>query len=102
MPEITHKMIDDVGRALIERGLIVAAGYEGYKLMCPHAMRSHPVYAEAEQRAFFAGAQHLFASIMNQGLDEGTEPTDADLRRMDNIANELKVFERELEKRSTH
>lgn len=98
MPELTKKMVDDAGRELMNRGLIVAAGYEGYKLMFPHAMRSHPVYGEAERRAFFAGAQHLFASIMNSGLDEGTEPTEADMARMDNIARELKEFERVMER----
>lgn len=97
MAQITQKMIDAVGRELIERGLIIAAGWEGYRLL-----KSPIALSERERQAFFAGAQHLFASIMNQGLDEGTEPTDADLRRMDNIASELKAFERELEKRSTH
>jgi hypothetical protein len=46
--------------------------------------------------AFMAGAQHLFASIM-AFLDPGTEETDADLRRMGLIADELEAFGKELE-----
>lgn len=94
MAELTKKMVDGVGRALIEKGLIVAAGWEGYKLM----FKVHPMREVEESRAFFLGAQHLFASIMTCGLDEGAEPTDADLKRMDNIAAELKAFEKLLER----
>ncbi len=94
MPTITQKMIDDVGRELMNRGLIIAAGWEGYKLLkAPIAL------SERQREAFFAGAQHLFASIMNSGLDESTpDATDADLKRIDNIARELKEFECTLEK----
>lgn len=41
--------------------------------------------------AFFAGAQALFASIMTL-LDPGEEPTDSDLRKIDEIDRELKTF----------
>ena len=43
------------------------------------------------RKSFFAGAQHLWASIQG-GLDPGSEPTDADLRRMSNIDEELRGF----------
>lgn len=94
MAELTQKMVDDAGRKLMERGLIVAAGWAGYQLM----FKVDAYHHESERRAFFAGAQHLFASIMNSGLDEGAEPTEADLKRMNNIARELKEFERVLER----
>ncbi len=41
--------------------------------------------------AYFFGAQHLFSSIMGV-LDEGTEPTEDDLRRLDLINTELAAF----------
>jgi hypothetical protein len=47
---------------------------------------------------FFAGAQHLFGSIMGI-MDPGEEPTDADLRRMDQIDVELKTFIAEFKKK---
>jgi len=78
-------------REFADKTLIVKAGWVGYRTM-------FGIDGEAvdEHRAFYAGAQHLFASIMTV-LDEGAEPTDADLRRMDNIAAELKAFETVLE-----
>jgi hypothetical protein len=48
--------------------------------------------------AFMAGAQHLFASIIGM-LDAGQEPTDADLRRMSLIDEELARFRAEMELR---
>jgi hypothetical protein len=90
---LTKQMVDDFGREFIERGKLVEAGYAGYKIMFP----ALNIRSDEARRAFFAGAQHLFSSIMNFGLDEGTEPTESDLRRMDAIARELKAFEPVLE-----
>jgi hypothetical protein len=45
---------------------------------------------------FFAGAQHLFSSIVTI-LDPGEEPTDADIHKMDLIDRELQKFAREFE-----
>jgi hypothetical protein len=42
-------------------------------------------------QAFFAGAQHLFSSIMTM-LDPNSEPTERDLRRMNSIDKELQSF----------
>jgi hypothetical protein len=41
--------------------------------------------------AFFAGAQHLFGTIMTV-LEPGDEPTPKDLQRMDLIHLELDAF----------
>jgi hypothetical protein len=43
------------------------------------------------RQAFFAGAQHLFSSIMTI-LEPDAEPTDKDLERMDLIDKELRAF----------
>lgn len=43
------------------------------------------------RRAFYAGAQALYHSIMC-GLDPGGEPTDADMERMQGIHDELHEF----------
>lgn len=43
------------------------------------------------RKAFFAGAQHLFASIANL-LDDEREPTDDDVRRMEMIHVELEAW----------
>jgi len=46
--------------------------------------------------AFFAGAQHLFASLMTV-LEAGDDPTNNDMRRVDLIAKELDDFISQLE-----
>jgi hypothetical protein len=43
------------------------------------------------RRAFYAGAQSLLAIIVKM-LDPGTDPTEADLRKMGEIDQELKDF----------
>lgn len=99
MAEITKALVDAVGRELIERGLIIQAGWAGYKLAFPPTSEAGD---ERERRAFAAGAAHLFASIMNSGLDEGVEPTEADMRRMSNIAAEVKAIEDEMVRLTSH
>lgn len=49
------------------------------------------VQLDEMRKAFFAGAQHLFASIMGI-LEPGAEPTEKDLVRMDHIDKELREF----------
>ena len=82
--------IDKLTRQLADEGKLIEAGWV--------ALRATSIPTNAPQtqldemrNAFFAGAQHLFASIMGI-LEEGAEPTEADLRRMDQIDRELKVF----------
>jgi len=43
------------------------------------------------RNAFFAGAQHLFSSIMTI-LEPDAEPTEKDMQRMDLIDKELRAF----------
>ena len=47
------------------------------------------------RRCFFAGALTLFEAL-NRVLEPGTEPTDADLARMNALAAELARFGKEL------
>ena len=49
------------------------------------------VQLDEMRQAFFAGAQHLFVSIMTM-LDPEAEPTERDMRRMGNIDKELRTF----------
>ena len=90
IPPELRKMAEDLERQLMDQGLIIEAGWMGFKLLTipPTASR---LQLDAMRNAFFAGAQHLFGSIMT-GMDEGTQETEADLRRMDNIQKELDRF----------
>lgn len=87
----------DIAKALADDGLLIEAGFEQLKTMAmPKAASERQVH---ECRLYFmAGAQHLFASIM-QFLDEGSEPTANDLERMTMVSNELQVWKSKLEKR---
>jgi hypothetical protein len=84
------KDLTDKGK-LIEAGFAIFAHYVMPKDVSPLQM--------SEMRlAFMAGAEHLFSSIMSI-LDPGSEPTDADLRRMDIISRELDEWRAKLSER---
>jgi hypothetical protein len=77
-------------KALTDQGKLIEANWIGYRaLVVPRG--AGPVQVEECRRAFFAGAQALFASIMTV-LDPGAEPTETDLKRMDAISDELRAF----------
>lgn len=75
---------------LTDQGKIIEAGWVGFRLQAidPEAGK---VQLEFGREAFFAGAQHLLASIMTV-LDDGEEATERDLKRMDLISQELEIF----------
>ncbi|MGY2987659.1 hypothetical protein [Bradyrhizobium sp. USDA 4508] len=78
-------------RKLVDEGLLIEAGWVGLRIACQ--LEDAPRIQLDEMRmAFFAGAQHVFHSITGGLLEPGAEPTDADLRRMDEIDKELRRF----------
>lgn len=86
----TTPELEKLSKELTDKGGLIEAGWIGMKFAAfsPDA----PAAQVAEMRAaFFAGAQHLFGSIMTI-LDPGDEPSAADLRRMDQIDAELREF----------
>lgn len=97
--KISKAEIQSMARRLSEHladdGKIIEGGWEGFRLavLPDHA----PDIQRTEMRkAFFAGAQHLFASIMSI-LDPGSEPTERDLKRMGLIHQELEAFQKGFE-----
>lgn len=86
-----ERIIDRLTKDMIAKGLLIQAGFQMYRAVTPGlALASKEHLAELEF-AYFAGAQHLFASIMTV-LDAGEEPTEADLKRIENIGAELEEF----------
>lgn len=77
-------------RELVDKGSLIEAGFVGLRLAAI-PLDASAVQIEEMRNAFFAGAQHLFSSIMTI-LEPGTEPTAKDLERMDLIDRELKKF----------
>jgi hypothetical protein len=87
---MTKAEINEICRKLVDQGKLIEAGFEGLRLLSIPA--NAPAMQVREMRlAFFAGAQHVFASILGI-LEPGSEPTENDLTRMVLINAELNQF----------
>lgn len=76
-------------KRLADDGKIVESGWAALRhLLGP---QTPEIQVSEMRKAYFFGAQHLFASMMSV-LDDGAEPTEQDLRRLDLIDKELKAF----------
>lgn len=85
-----QKFINYMSDTFIEKGLPISGGWASYKMLVM-PKEAGAVQLEETRKAFFAGAQHLYSMIMH-GLTEGSEPTETDLKRMQNIETELAAF----------
>ena len=86
-------MAEAITKDLIDKGQIIEAGWVSLRMLAiPHD--APQVQLDAMREAFYAGAQHLYASVMIC-LDPGKEPTEDDLRRMAMIHSELDEFIRQ-------
>jgi hypothetical protein len=83
-----------ISQGLADNGKLIEAGWVGLQLKWVPA-DAGPEQRREMRQAFFAGAQHLFASIM-EIMTEDREPTAADFRRMAQIDAELRAFAEEL------
>lgn len=84
-------------RELADKGKLIEAGWIGLRLAALPENASK-LQLEEMRTAFFAGAQHLFTSIMGF-MEDDHEPTDADMRRMSLISDELDEFLKDFMKR---
>lgn len=89
---------DGVSKRLADEGKLIEAGWHAYRTLLVPASAG-VVQVEETRLAFFAGAQHLFGSI-NSIMEDGEEPTDKDLKRMDQINEELAAFADDLAART--
>jgi hypothetical protein len=81
---------DEICRQLADQGRLIEAGFRAMAFLAIPA--NAPAFQVEDMRmAFFAGAQHLFASIMGM-LEPGAEATDADLNRLTIIQIELDAW----------
>jgi hypothetical protein len=87
---MAREMAEAITLDASNKGRLIEAGWLAFVATCYG--KGMPADQHRELRSvFFAGAHHLFASIMNV-LEEGEEPTEADMRRMDLIRYELDGF----------
>jgi hypothetical protein len=89
-----RQFLEQLTKRLADEGRIIEAGWVAMRIaVIPHD--APPAQLDGMRIAYMAGAQHVFSSIMGM-MDAGTEPTEADMRRMDLIHKELEVFNNEL------
>ena len=90
-------LVQAVSRKLVDDGRLIEAGWA---VVRAHAIppNAPDIQINEMRMAFYAGAQHLWASV-NSILSEDREPTDEDMRRMQLIHDELQQFAAELELR---
>ena len=79
-----------LSQELTDKGKLIEAGWIGLRLAAI-PLDAPAIQLEEMRNAFFAGAQHLFSSIMML-LEEGPDATDSDVSRMDLIDRELREF----------
>jgi hypothetical protein len=88
-PEL-RKHINDLTKKATDDGLLIEVGWLGLRLMTiPED--APQIQLDCMKEAFFAGAQHVFGSVMTM-LDPDEEPTEADMRRIEQVHNELNRF----------
>ena len=95
MSNLDRDFIQELSRKLAEQGKLIEAGWYGYLLgvLPPDAP---DIQVKETQKAFMAGAAHLFFSMMSIMDPGGTEPTDADLQKMKMIHQEMHAFQEQL------
>lgn len=86
--------LERLTRELADEGKLIESGWIGLRLAAI-PMDAPAIELEEMHKAYMAGAQHLWSSIMTM-LDPGAEPTDADMRKMDLIADELDTYAKKL------
>ncbi len=89
--------LEQLSKHLVDQGKLIEAGWISLRLLAIPRDAS-AIQLDEMHMAFFAGAQHLFGSIMSV-LDTDADPTDDDLRRMDLINEELNLFVVEMKQR---
>lgn len=88
--EAERNIIDEVTKKLVDEGKIIEAGWASLKMMTI-PKNAPQIQIDEMRNAFFAGAQHLFGSMMSM-LEERSEETEANISRMHKIADELDSF----------
>jgi len=86
---VDDEIVIELTKELMNKGRLVEAGWLSLKLMA--FSEASPAQQEAMRNAFFAGAHHVFNSIMAT-LDPGEDATKADENRLTMLDTELQSF----------
>jgi hypothetical protein len=91
------EMLIELSRRLTDEGKLIEAGWIGLRLAAVDPGASEDQIREMRM-SFFAGAQHLFSSMMSV-MDADAEPTEKDMQRISLIDAELREFIADFEMR---
>jgi hypothetical protein len=91
MDENTHAELIKITRELEDEGRQVEAGWQVFRVLTMRHCTSI-VELDKAREAFFAGAQHLFASILEGCSEPDADDRTDELKRMDKISAELDRF----------
>lgn len=86
---LTDEQVTEISKQLMTQGKLVASGFLGLWLCIGRP--DNQAYREDIRTAFFAGAYHVFQSIMAT-MDEGEEVTAGDKDRLSMLNKELEEF----------
>ena len=89
------QIADALLRELSDRGQIIEGGWKAYEKLTLEG--TSEIQRSECRKAFFFGAQHLFASVLGM-LSPDAEPTELDLERMDKLDAELRRFLEEIKR----
>jgi len=94
MQEQQRCVHDELMKRFTAEGRLIEAGWQSMLLLV--LPKDAPaVQVDETRKAFFMGAQHLYAALMCI-MDEDAEPTEKDLEKMGLIHNELEAFRMEV------
>lgn len=91
MDENIRNLAAQLARDLTDDGKLIEAGWMTYRYLVMQAAAPQ-IQIDECRMAFFAGAQHLFGSILALVSEGGRDATPKDLERMSQIDAELKAF----------
>lgn len=77
-------------RQLADEGKLVEAGWVGFRISVV-PKDAPPIQLSEMKMAFMAGAMHVFTAMMSV-LEPGAEETEADMRRMTLLHQEIEKF----------
>lgn len=84
-----HAAVHGISGSMADKGLLMETGFAAFVATAKPAIPDEDLRRWRD--AYFAGAQHLWASIFDV-LDEDREPTERDMRRMDLVHHELTAW----------
>jgi hypothetical protein len=91
MGEAKHReVVDELTKGLVDQGRLIEAGWLSFRIkaVAPNAPQ---IQLDEMRVAFFSGAHHLLGSMMSF-LEAGDDVTEADLKRVDQVQEELEGF----------